>query len=163
VIPAVVYCAVEMAGPGHVRHHGRGELVIGASAASKEIVAAFGAAGVSVEISENVAGSALGQAHRQQRVQRALGDHAASLWTPGRECGVPAIMGDVVDECLAVARAAGVQGARRHARGRAPHRADHAGQYSSTAQDLAKQKKPRSTTSTASWCARAKRSACARR
>src|SRR5437870_12538404 len=27
VVPAVVYVAVEMAGPGHVRHHGRGELV----------------------------------------------------------------------------------------------------------------------------------------
>src|SRR5437879_1605905 len=29
VIAAVVYVATEMAGPGHVRHHGRGELVIG--------------------------------------------------------------------------------------------------------------------------------------
>ena len=29
VIPAVVYVAVEMAGPGHVRHTGRGDLIIG--------------------------------------------------------------------------------------------------------------------------------------
>src|SRR5262245_51955770 len=28
VVPAAVYVATEMAGPGHVRHHGRGELVI---------------------------------------------------------------------------------------------------------------------------------------
>ena len=38
VIPAVVYVAVEMAGPGHVRHHGRGELVIGRAARSDDIV-----------------------------------------------------------------------------------------------------------------------------
>src|SRR5204862_2434276 len=31
VVPAVVYVAVEMAGPGHVRHHGRRELLIGRS------------------------------------------------------------------------------------------------------------------------------------
>ena len=31
VIPAVVYVGSEMAGPGHVRHHGGGDLVIGAS------------------------------------------------------------------------------------------------------------------------------------
>src|SRR3989304_4891191 len=30
VIPAVVYVATEMAGPGHLKHHGRGDLVIGA-------------------------------------------------------------------------------------------------------------------------------------
>ena len=36
VIPAVVYVATEMAGPGHVRHHGRGELVIAPSPASAQ-------------------------------------------------------------------------------------------------------------------------------
>src|SRR5437764_14010496 len=35
VMPACVYVAVEMAGPGHVRHHGRGELVIGRAAQSE--------------------------------------------------------------------------------------------------------------------------------
>ena len=38
VIPTVVYVATEMAGPGHVKHHGRGELVIGPSAASDRLV-----------------------------------------------------------------------------------------------------------------------------
>src|SRR5438445_320887 len=42
VVPAVVYVAVEMAGPGHVRHHGRRELLIGPSAASARIAAALG-------------------------------------------------------------------------------------------------------------------------
>src|SRR2546426_8092790 len=57
VVPAVVYVAVEMAGPGHVRHHGRSELLIGSSPASARIAAAFGAAGVPVEVSDNVIGA----------------------------------------------------------------------------------------------------------
>jgi ketopantoate reductase len=35
VIAAAVYVGTEMAGPGHVRHHGRGELVIERSKASE--------------------------------------------------------------------------------------------------------------------------------
>ena len=62
VIPAVVYVATEMKGPGHLKHHGRGDLVIGSldQDSSKEfnerIKAWFEAAGVPVVISENVAG-----------------------------------------------------------------------------------------------------------
>src|SRR5438477_8699672 len=45
VLPAVVYVAVEMAGPGHVKHHGRRELAIGRAASdpslSEKIAAAF--------------------------------------------------------------------------------------------------------------------------
>src|SRR3989442_11111436 len=61
VVPAVVYVAVEMAGPGHVRHHGRRELLIGRSArgpdVSERIAAAFVAAGVPVEVSDHVSGA----------------------------------------------------------------------------------------------------------
>ena len=141
VIPAVVYCAVEMAGAGHVRHHGRAELVIGRSKDSAAIVAAFGAAGVSVEISDNVAGTLWAKLV----VNSAYNALSAITQLPyGRlvaNAGVPAIMGDVVDECLAVAGAAGVnipgdmhEAVRRIAQ-------TMPGQYSSTAQDLARQKK----------------------
>src|SRR5215475_974349 len=37
VVPAVVYVGSEMAGPGHVRHHGGGALVIGASPESETL------------------------------------------------------------------------------------------------------------------------------
>src|SRR5262245_34355276 len=57
VVPTVVYVATEMAGPGHVKHHGRGELVIGPTAAAASIVSQFGEAGVPVEVSDNVAGA----------------------------------------------------------------------------------------------------------
>jgi 2-dehydropantoate 2-reductase len=57
VIAAVVYVATEMAGPGHVRHHGRGELVIGTSPSSERLAATFGKAGVHVEVSDNAVGA----------------------------------------------------------------------------------------------------------
>jgi 2-dehydropantoate 2-reductase len=141
VIPAVVYVAVEMAGDGHVRHHGRGELVIGRSAAADAIVAAFASAGVKVDISDNV----LGTLWAKLIVNSAYNALSAITQLPyGRlvqGAGVPQMMSDVVDECLAVAKAAGVQvpgdmhdAVRRIAQ-------TMPGQYSSTAQDLARQKR----------------------
>jgi 2-dehydropantoate 2-reductase len=65
VVPAVVYVATAMAGPGSVRHFGRGDLVIGALNADarhdpaitgvlQDLVTLFGAAGVKVTISSDV-------------------------------------------------------------------------------------------------------------
>jgi len=141
VIPAVVYVATEMAGPGHVRHHGRGELVIGRAKASESIVAAFAAAGVPVEISDNVAGALWAKLI----VNSAYNALSAITQLPyGRlvaNDGVPDVMRDVVDECLAVAQACGVkvpgemhETVRRIAQ-------TMPGQYSSTAQDLSRKKK----------------------
>jgi len=141
VIPAVVYVAVEMAGAGHVRHHGRGELVIGRGDASEAIAAAFGAAGVPVEISDNVAGALWAKLI----VNCAYNALSAITQLPyGRlvqSAGVTAVMSEVVDECLAVARASGVQvpGDMHQAVRRIAQTMP--GQYSSTAQDLARQKK----------------------
>src|SRR3984957_20603636 len=57
VISAAVYVGTEMAGPGHVRHHGRGELVIERSKASDGVASALIAAGVPTDISDNVRGA----------------------------------------------------------------------------------------------------------
>ncbi len=46
VAAGVVYVATEMAGPGHVRHHGRGDLVIEPSATSDAVAQVLIAAGV---------------------------------------------------------------------------------------------------------------------
>jgi 2-dehydropantoate 2-reductase len=63
VIPCVVYVAAEMPAPGCVKHHGRGELVMGTMQASRlkdpqktlqDIVALLGSAQVPVQISQNV-------------------------------------------------------------------------------------------------------------
>jgi len=140
VVPAVVYVAVEMAGPGHVRHHGRRELLIGPSAASARIAAAFIAAGVPVEVSDNV----IGALWAKLIVNCAYNALSAITQLPyGRMVqgdGVPAVMGDVVDECLAVARAAGVDVPGDLLKAVPQIAETMPGQFSSTAQDLARGK-----------------------
>src|ERR1700741_918925 len=54
VVAAAVYVGTEIAGPGHVRHHGRGELVIERSKASNDIARALIAAAGPTQISANV-------------------------------------------------------------------------------------------------------------
>ncbi len=140
VAAAVVYVATEMAGPGHVRHHGRGELVIAPSPRSATVAQQFSAAGIATEISENVRGalwaklvlncaynaiSALAQQPYGRLVQAP---------------GVADVIADVVAECLAVAAADGIQIPGDV--GAAVNRiaATMPGQMSSTAQDLARGK-----------------------
>jgi 2-dehydropantoate 2-reductase len=141
VISGVVYVAVEMAGPGHVRHHGRAELAIGRARASEDIVAAFANAGVPVEISDNVAGVLWAKLI----VNCAYNALSAITQLPyGRLVqgeGISAVMRDIVEECLAVAHAAGVrvEGDMHKAAERIAQTMP--GQYSSTAQDLARGKK----------------------
>jgi 2-dehydropantoate 2-reductase len=136
VAAAVVYVATEMAGPGHLRHHGRGELVIEPSPASERVAQALVEAGVPTEVSHNVRGalwaklilncaynalSAVGRIAYGELVQRP---------------GVQDIMRDVVAECRAVAAADGVSlpgdvdAAVRRIAETMPT------QFSSTAQDL---------------------------
>jgi 2-dehydropantoate 2-reductase len=140
VVPAVVYVAVEMAGPGHVRHHGRSELLIGSSPASARIAAAFSAAGVPIEVSDNV----IGALWAKLIVNCAYNALSAITQLPyGRMVqgdGVPAVMGDVVDECLAVARAAGVDVPGDLLKAVPQIAETMPGQFSSTAQDLARGK-----------------------
>jgi len=54
VISAVVYVGSEMAGPGHIRHHGGGDLAIGRSPASEALALALEAAGVHTTISDDI-------------------------------------------------------------------------------------------------------------
>lgn len=140
VAAAVVYVATEMAGPGHLKHHGRGELVIEPSTASERVAQALAAAGVPTEVSANVRGAlwlkliincaynAVSAIAQQPYGENVKGE---GMWD---------VMRDVVDECLAVARADGVQvpgdahDVTRKLVDSMPS------QYSSTAQDLARGK-----------------------
>ena len=140
VVPTVVYVATEMAGPGHVKHHGRGELVIGPSAASDRLAKLFADAGVPVQISDNVTGALWAKLI----INCAYNALSAITQLPyGRlvqGAGVEQVMRDVVKECLAVARAAGiaVSGDMWEAVQRIAQTMP--GQLSSTAQDLARHK-----------------------
>lgn len=108
VIPTVVYVASEMAGPGHVKHHGRGELVIAQSPGGEQAAAMFTAAGVPVQLSNNVAGSLWAKLilNCAYNALSAIAQMPYGRLVRGE--GVEAVMRDVVDECLAVARACGV-------------------------------------------------------
>ena len=140
VIGAVVYVATEMAGPGHVRHHGRGDLVIAASPASERVAAIFDAAGVRMDVSDNVAGALWAKliVNCAYNALSAISQLPYGRLVQGE--GVREVMHDVVQECLAVAAAAGVrvpgdswQAVQRIAQ-------SMPGQLSSTAQDLARGK-----------------------
>ena len=107
VVPAVVYVATEMAGPGHLRHHGRGELVIGPARQR----------GLQGRLRRRRrAGRDLRQRHRRAvaeaggelRLQRPLGDHAAAYGVIVEGENVWPMLRDIVDECAAVAAAAGI-------------------------------------------------------
>ncbi len=141
VHPAVVYVATEMAGPGHLKHHGRGELVIGPFARSAEVVAEFAGAGVPVQISDNVAG-ALWAKLIINCVYNGLS--AITQMPYGRIVqgeGVPAMMEDIVAECLAVAQADGVEVPGDIRAAVAGISRSMATQISSTAHDVARGRK----------------------
>ena len=130
-----------MAGPGHVRHHGRGELVIERSKSGDYVARALIAAGVPTDISDNVRG-ALWTKLITNCAYNALS--AITQLPYGRLVkgeGITAAMRDIVDECVAVAKADGVtlpgdvDASIRRIAETAP------GQYSSTAQDLARDKR----------------------
>jgi 2-dehydropantoate 2-reductase len=146
VIPAVVYVATEMAGPGHLKHHGRGDLVIGelggkAPAGALALVKQwFEDAGVPVTISDNVAG----ELWAKLVVNCAYNALSAITQLPyGRMiagAGVRELMRDVVEETLAIAKASGVTMATDML-ARTYGIADAMPtQFSSTAQDLARGK-----------------------
>jgi len=141
VAPAVVYVATEMAGPGHVKHHGRGELVIGPSAASRDLVKLFADAGVPVQISNNVAGALWAKLilNCAYNALSAITQLPYGRLVQGE--GVEEVLRDVVQECLAVAAAEGVavpgdmwEAVQSIAR-------TMPNQLSSTAQDLARRKR----------------------
>ena len=141
VLAAVVYVGTEMAGPGHVKHHGRGELVIEPSSASGDLAQALIAAGVPTAVSDNVRG----ELWVKLILNCAYNALSAITRLPyGRLVegeGITAVMRDVVDECLAVAKAdnvaipGDVDAAVRRIAESVP------AQYSSTAQDLARGKR----------------------
>ncbi|BAN25444.1 ketopantoate reductase family protein [Caballeronia insecticola] len=138
---AVVYVASEMAGPGHIRHHGRGELVIEPSTMSEAVARAFVDAGVPTEISDNVRGALWAKLvlNCAYNALSAITQMPYGKLVQGE--GVTRAMRDIVDECLAVATADGVtipgdvDAAVRRIAETMPN------QFSSTAQDLARGKK----------------------
>lgn len=116
VLACVVYVGCEMAGPGHVRHMGRGELVIGGepgaaagTRAAREVAPLFVRAGVPCTVSADIDADLWGKlivncAYNPLSALTRLqyGPMTASPWSR-------AVMPEVVAEAIAVAHADGVR------------------------------------------------------
>ncbi|MBS0292812.1 MAG: ketopantoate reductase family protein [Proteobacteria bacterium] len=140
VAAAVVYVATAMVGPGHVRHFGRGELVLAPAPQIKRLVRELAEAGIPAQVSDNVRGALWAKLV----INCAYNALSAIVQQPYgwlvQQDGAADVIADLVAECLAVAAADGVQ---------LPGDVDAAvraiartmpGQLSSTAQDLARGK-----------------------
>ena len=145
VAAAVVYVAVEMAGPGHVRHHGRGELVIepaiSRATSSQAVAQALIAAGVPTEISANVRGVLWAKLILNCAYNAVSAITRLPYGKTVAGAGIKDVMRDVVAECLAVAQAEGVQVAGDVDAAIRKIAETMPSQYSSTAQDLARGKR----------------------
>lgn len=147
VVPAAVYVATVLAGPGHVQHHGGGALTIGSPRSRPvgreridAIVRLFAPAGIPVTPHEDIRAVLWGKL-AVNCVYNALSaitqNDYGTLVASERICKV---MHQVIDEAVAIARAQDIDlGADVHARimgvaGMMPR------QRSSTAQDVARQR-----------------------
>ncbi len=138
VWPAVVYVATAMAGPGHVQHLGRCELVLPDASACAAIAPWLQQAGIAVALSDQVAGTLWAKLV----VNCAYNALSAIVQQPYgwllQQDGAPALLAQLVAECQAVAQAEGVPlPADLPARVQAIAQTMPA-QKSSTAQDLAR-------------------------
>lgn len=138
VAAAVVYVATAMAGPGHVRHFGRGDLLIAPSPVSERLALELGAAGIPTQVSGNVRGALWAKLV----INCAYNALSAITQQPYgwlvQQDGASAVIADLVAECQAVAQADGVRmdgDVHAAVRGIAQ---SMPGQLSSTAQDLAR-------------------------
>lgn len=140
VVPTVVYVAAEMIVPGHVKHQGRGELVIPERDQGQQLAALFGPAGIPSQLSDNVTGAQWAKliVNCAYNPQSAIAQLPFGHLLQG--VSVNAVMRNVVEECLAVAGAAHIQvpGDPWEALRRT---GSQSGQYASMAQDLARGKR----------------------
>jgi 2-dehydropantoate 2-reductase len=108
VAAAVVYVATEMAGPGRVKHNGRGDLVLGPQPKRDDVLQAFAEAGVAVQISGNVIGALWAKliVNCAYNALSAISAMPYGQMVQGQ--GIRDVMHGAVQECLAVAEALGV-------------------------------------------------------
>ena len=140
VIATVVYVATAMAGPGHVQHFGRGDLVLGQHARSEQLAQLLSEAGIPSTVSNNVQGALWTKLIINCTYNAASAITQRPYGELVQQPGMWQLMRSAHDECIAVAHAAGValdaplwpmiENIARTMQG----------QYSSTAQDLQKNK-----------------------
>ena len=138
VIPAAVYVAVEMAAPGHVLHHGRGEILMGQTSGSEALARTLNDAGIPATVTARVEDALWGKL-TVNCVYNALS--ALVQLTYGElldQPGMREVMHDVFEECWQVAAASGVSLPENLWDEVLGVGVSMAGQRSSTAQDVAR-------------------------
>jgi 2-dehydropantoate 2-reductase len=150
VIPTVVYVATEITAPGCVKHHGRGELLIGSMQACRldnapevfsRIVGLFASAQVPVRISQNVMADLWSKLLINCVLNAISGLTQTSYGQLAGVDGIQTTQSALVREVLAVALADGIALDEATAmQAVALIYKTMAGQKSSTAQDMARQK-----------------------
>jgi 2-dehydropantoate 2-reductase len=140
VIPAVVYVGSEMAGPGHVRHHGGGNIAIGAAPASEALAQTFGAAGIRTTIADDIEVTQWSKLVTNCAFN-ALSAVAGIPYGPMLEVeGTRDVVASAVQEAVMVARASGVSMPEDILEQILKIPAAMPNQMSSTAQDVARGK-----------------------
>ena len=140
VVPAVVYVGTEMAGPGHVKHHGRGDLVIGVAPGVDAVAETLIAAGIPTTATADI-DAALWTKLIVNCAYNALSAVGMMAYGPMLQvAGVRDVIAELVDECIAVAAADGVTVADDTLTRVLALAANMPNQLSSTAQDLARGK-----------------------
>ena len=150
VIPAVVYVATEITAPGYVKHHGRGDLVIGTMSPPRlnhphqtlaDIVELFVSAQVGVRISDNVMVELWSKLMVNCAFNAISGLSQLSYGNLALLDSIRATQATVVIEVIAVAKADGVVLSEPEALQTIANIAmAMPGQKSSTAQDMARRK-----------------------
>ena len=150
VIPAVVYVATEITAPGCLKHHGRGDLVVGTMSPPRlnhpqQILTAladlFANAQVAVRISDNVMAELWSKLMVNCAFNAISGLSQLSYGKLAEHAPIRSTQADVVKEVIAVAKADGVVLSESEALQTVANIAvAMAGQKSSTAQDMARQK-----------------------
>ena len=150
VIPAVVYVATEITAPGCVKHHGRGDLVIGTMSPTRlshpqqtltAVSEIFASAQVAVRISDNVMVELWSKLMVNCAFNAISGLSQLSYGKLAERETIRSTQADVVKEVIAVAKADGVVLSEPEALQTVAHIAvAMAGQKSSTAQDMARHK-----------------------
>lgn len=140
VIPVVVYVGSEMAAPGHVKHHGGGALVIGASPESQTLAETLKAAEIQTTIADDIESNQWSKL-ATNCAYNALSAVAGIAYGPMSQVeGTKDVVASVVQEVVMVARACGVAMPEDLLEQILKIPAAMPNQMSSTAQDLARGK-----------------------
>lgn len=112
-LPSVVYVAAAMLAPDRVKHNGRGDLVIGEfnkekSARVQRVAELFEAAGVKCPVSEDIAVDLWSKLMMNCAGNAVTTLGRASYGKVAAHAPSRKVIADVIHECVAVARAAGV-------------------------------------------------------